>query len=259
MAQPQVVGMIQSRMGSSRLPGKALELVGGLPLAAWVCRRVAAARYVHRAVIATTTAPGEQPMLEALSQYGIEGFGGSTDDIVARLHGAAKHFDADVVVRIWGDCPFVDPGVVDLAVERLLSEGLDYCANFTPTHKTYPAGLELEVYTTECLARIRQQTDDPFFRSFPHEYFRARRDDFATGVVSCDEDHSGYHLTVDYPEDLEMVRAIVARLEAGGVLEDPHSFLHVVRIVEEKPSLMEATRALRRNIEYKQKLKELNL
>ncbi len=258
MTEPRIIGAVQSRMGSSRLPGKALEPVGQLPLAAWVCRRVAAASRVHQAVIATTTDPGERPMLQALEQHGVQGFRGSTDDIVARFHDTAEHFDADVVVRIWGDCPFVDPAVVDRAVARLLDDGLDYCANFEPARKTYPVGLDLEVWRTTTLARIRRQTDDPFFHEFPAEYFRAHPDVFSTGVIRCDEDHSEYHLTVDYPEDLAMVRAIVARIEERAPA-DPMSYRHVVDVLQQEPSLMEATRSLRRNIEYKEKLKEKDL
>ncbi|MCH2132781.1 MAG: NTP transferase domain-containing protein [Phycisphaerales bacterium] len=244
-------------MGSSRLPGKALLEIGGCPLVARICRRVALAETVTESVVVTTEAAGEAPMLQQLDRMGIGAFQGSTDDLVVRFHDAALRFNADVIVRIWGDCPFVDPAVIDMAVRRLRDDGLDYCATFSPTRRTFPGGLDLEVYRVTTLERIRTESDDPFYREFPADYLQANTSSFAVGSVEADADYSKFNLTIDYPEDLELARAIYDRLEHGKDMAAAADFHPIVDLLEQEPVLLALDQGQARNAEYLSKLEEM--
>ncbi len=236
-------------MGSSRLPGKVLADLHGRPMVDRIAERLAAAGRVKRVAIVTTEDPSDDALVRFARTRGIGAYRGSIDDLVARFHDAARHFEADVVVRIWGDCPFIDPAVVDRVLGEALDNELDYATNSIFAHRTYPVGLDLEVYRRRTLSRIRERTDTPFHREFPFEFIREHPEDFSVGVVRCEADYSRYHLTVDYPQDLALARTIYQRLER---LADPFDFRHVVRIIEADPALLEPIARLERNIEYEE-------
>ncbi len=246
---PSVVAMIQARMGSSRLPGKVLADIRGRPMVDWIAERLAAARHVDRVAIVTTEDPSDDALVRFAHERSIAVYRGSVDDLVARFHDAARHFGAEIMVRIWGDCPFIDPAVVDRVLAQALDNDLDYATNSIFARRTYPVGLDLEVYHRRTLSRIRTRTDAAFHREFPFEFIRAHREDFSVGVVRCEEDHSQYHLTVDYPQDLALARTIYERLEG---LAEPFDFHHVVDIIEADPALLEPIARLERNIEYQE-------
>lgn len=250
----RIVGMVQSRMGSSRLPGKALEEIGGVPLVARVCKRVSIGDRIDEAVVVTTKSPTELPMLTRLTQLGIQSFQGSTDDLVVRFHDAAIHFKADIVVRIWGDCPFMDPAVIDLTVNRLTDQQLDYCATFSPARRTFPGGMDLEVYRTDTLGRIRAESEDPFYREFPADYLHANSGEFRIGSVNADVDYSKFNLTVDYMEDLQLARTIHDRLEQPLVSDKVIDFRSVIQLVDQDPELLALDQGRSRNAEYLAKL-----
>lgn len=242
--------MVQSRMGSTRLPGKALKEIGGLPLVARICRRVELSELVNDVILVTTRDQAEQPMISRLAELGIDSFQGSTDDIVTRFHDAAIKFGADVVVRVWGDCPFVDPAVIDLAVDRLVAEKLDYCASFSPLLRSFPGGLDLEVYRMETLGRIRAESEDPFFREFPADYLQANESQFSIGYVEAESDYSRFNLSVDYPDDLKLARTLHTLLEQATAQGASTDFRSVVRLLENDPVLFALDQGQCRNAEY---------
>jgi spore coat polysaccharide biosynthesis protein SpsF len=124
-----IVGAIQARMGSTRLPGKVLAPILGRPMAWRIFERARHSKHLDQVVIATTTEPSDDELVRFAEQNNIGCYRGRVDDIVERLCSTAQRFQADVLVRIWGDCPFVDPEVIDQALEKLLAENLDYVSN----------------------------------------------------------------------------------------------------------------------------------
>src|SRR5262245_38742804 len=125
----RIVGLVQARMGSSRIPGKVLEPIGGVPMVQRIVERVAAARHIANVAIATSTAETDDRLVEFARHHGIPCFRGPVDDIITRLHGATAGLGGDAVVRVWGDCPFVDPGVLDDGVDLLVDGGYDFVTN----------------------------------------------------------------------------------------------------------------------------------
>ena len=249
----RVLVAIQARMGSTRLPAKVVAPILGKPMVWRIVERVGQSRTVDRVVLATTTESADDALVGLAEEWSIGCYRGSVDDLVERLLGAAEHFGADVLVRIWGDCPFADPEVIDRAVETLLSNDLDYVSNTVPGQRTYPGGLDVEVYRRSTLEAIRDSTEDGFYREFPLEYVTGHSDRFRWSVIRHEEDLSYVQLTVDYPEDLEVARLVYSALYRS---DGPFSFREAVAIVQQDPGLGGASSRLPRNVEYLQKRRE---
>lgn len=225
----RVVALVQARLASTRLPQKVLADLCGRPMVMHCVERARLAARVDEVIIATTIEASDDALESYCQATDLGVFRGSVDDIVGRLLGAARDQSADAIVRIWADCPMVDPGVIDEAVASVVDGGADYATNSTLAGRTYPIGLDIEVYRTSLLERIDASTDHPFLREMPFEFVREHADSLQLAFVRHREDLSTLHLTVDYPEDLERFRAMLSELEGSPGLpgfEDAVAWLH---------------------------------
>ena len=214
----RTVAAIQARLGSTRLPDKVLADLGGQPMVIQIARRLAASEAVDQVVIATTTDPSDAPLAAEAERRGLGVHRGAVDDLVERLYGAAQSQGADVLVRVWGDCPCVDPEVVTRAVRHLIDGEHDFVSTMRPPGRTLPLGLDIEVYRTSLLGAILEGSADPFHREFPVEYVNAHVPPERVGGVRHHEDVSELEITVDYPEDLAFARAVFAALDQEDVV-----------------------------------------
>src|SRR6266446_1117928 len=194
----KIVAVIQVRMGSTRLPGKVLADVLGQPMLSHIIDRLRFAKRVDQVVLATSTADTDAPIRAFADERAIPCFAGSELDVVDRLYGAACQFGADAIVRITGDCPLADPKIVDEVVETYLSDAkaLDYVSNVLP--RSYPDGLDTEVYPTKTLGRLCEEIADfPARESFPI-YLWNNKQKFRIANVAFATDLSALRWTVDY-------------------------------------------------------------
>lgn len=245
-----VVAAIQARLGSTRLPGKVLLPILGEPMIGRIIERVRTARRVAEVVITTSDQASDDRLAQYANAQGIPCSRGPLDDLVERLWRAAALTQADVLVRVWGDCPCVDPEIIDRAVARLSAEDLDFCHTSTLTERTCPYGLDIEVYHRRLLDELRIATTDPFFREFPAEYVQKHHERLRTALICCDQPLSHLYVTVDYPEDLEAVRQIYARIYDS---DKPFGYRDLARLLAAEPALGVGLGQLSRNIEYHQK------
>ena len=147
--EPKIVAIVQARMGSSRLPGKVLRKVNNHALIHILLKRLSNSKVLDQIVVATTKELEDTKLVEFLSGYNVDIYRGSTNDVLDRYYNAALKFDAEVVIRITGDCPLVDPGLVDSIISKFFSKKVDYMSNtLTPT---FPDGLDVEVFTFSAL------------------------------------------------------------------------------------------------------------
>lgn len=226
----RVVAIVQARMGSSRLPGKVLELLAGESMLARVVARLRAATTIDDVVIATTTAPGDDAVVREAERVEAGVFRGSETDVLARYAGAATAARADVVVRVTSDCPLLDPTVVDRVV-TMLGTGADYASN---THtRSYPRGLDVEALHADVLARIHRMARSPSAREHVTAYVIERSSWFAVRQVHADRDDSDLRWTVDTEEDLALVRALYARCELATVIRPYQAVVALVRSAPE--------------------------
>jgi spore coat polysaccharide biosynthesis protein SpsF len=229
----RVVCTIEARMTSSRLPGKVLMPAAGKPLLEHMIERLRRAERLDAIVVATTDHPSSDPIVELAERLGVGWHRGSEDDVLARVLGAARDHDADVIVETSGDCPLIDPRLVDLVVERFLAGGVDYCSN--NLERTYPRGMDAQAFRTDVLAEVDRLTDDPADREHVSLYIYEHPERYRLSTVRSGRPELGaIRLTVDTPEDLALVRAIFDELYP----RDPEFGLDaILALLAERPEL----------------------
>ena len=204
-----IVAIIQARMGSTRLPGKVLADIGGEPMLARIVSRVKQARTVQKIVVATSDATSDDRVAEVCERKNIAVFRGSEKNVLDRFYRAAKDHQADVVVRITGDCPLIDPEVIDRVIAAYLRGECDYASNTMVC--TYPDGLDTEVFSIAALETAWHDARRAADREHVTPFLRTSRR-FRLRNVESELGRSTRHLrwTVDEPCDLEFVRAVYA-------------------------------------------------
>lgn len=213
MNKEHVVAIVQARMTSTRLPGKVLADVGGMPLLQRVIERLQASKLLDEIVIATTTNRQDDPVDALGRQQGVAVFRGDELDVLGRVLQASERAKADVIVRITADCPVIDPGIVDDCIRLRTERGVDYASNVNV--RTFPDGLDTEVIRIEALRKAAQEASDPILREHVTPYIRGARPDLPSGDFSRADltfcaDLSHIRWTVDRQDDLDRVREIYA-------------------------------------------------
>jgi spore coat polysaccharide biosynthesis protein SpsF len=228
-------------MGSSRLPGKVLLDLAGEPMLARVVNRVQRAQTLDEVVIATTTEPADDALAALCATRGWPCFRGSQNDVLDRYYGAAREHSAEVVVRITSDCPLIDPDVIDRVVGEFVSRWPDvqYAANDEP-RRTYPRGLDTEVFHFLSLERAWREDKNPAWREHVTPYLYRRPDLFATHNVVHEMDYSGHRWVVDVPEDAVLIRCIYNHFG-----HDLFSWLEVVELLKRHPEWQETNHAVK--------------
>jgi spore coat polysaccharide biosynthesis protein SpsF len=223
--------VIQARMGSTRLPGKVLADLGGLPVIRFLLRRLEPLTHglVDHLVVATSVASGDNAIVDAANAEGVPVVRGSEADVLGRFGAALDEFPADVVIRLTADCPLADPEIVVAAIERAEATDADYTSNTLV--RTFPDGLDVEVVRAGALRAAIAEADDVAEREHvtPFVYRRPGRfrlEPLFSGRLLGDE-----RWTLDTADDLERIRAIVA------ALPDPIGarWLDVLAVAERRP------------------------
>ena len=230
----KVVGVIQARMGSSRLPGKTLMDVAGKPMLQHVVERLSRAARIDEVVVATSTHAQDQVILDFAEGMGVRAVAGSEGDVLARYVMAAVESSADLVVRVTADCPLVDPVLSDLVIERYIQEHADYAANCI--RQTYPRGVETEVFSAAKLAAIDRLTSKKYEREHVTPYFYEHPESFNLVFLEAQGElhRPDLRLCVDTPEDMTLIRTLFERLGADS---NAFSMLDVVRLMTREPEL----------------------
>src|SRR5437870_7525191 len=126
MKKPRTVAIVQARMGSTRLFGKVMMNFAGRPLIAYLVDRISKARTLDGVLVATTTNPRDNVIIEECERRGIPNFRGTESDVLGRYVSAARACEADIIVRVTADNPFTDPDSIDRVVDRIALEGAEY-------------------------------------------------------------------------------------------------------------------------------------
>jgi len=204
--------VIQARMGSTRLPGKVLADLAGVPVLTFLVRRLRPLTdgVVDHLVVATSVGPDDDAIADAVRAEGVPVVRGSEADVLGRFGAALDEFPADLVVRITADCPLSDPGIVAAAIDGAETTGADYTSNTLV--RTFPDGLDVEVVRATALRAAVDESDDPAEREHvtPFVYRRPGRfrlESLTSGQLLGDE-----RWTLDTADDLERVRDIVSGL-----------------------------------------------
>ena len=218
-------------MGSTRLPGKVLMDIGGRTTLARVVRRLSRATLINELIVATSGLPADDAIVRECERLDIRCFRGSEADVLDRYYWAAKNSGADAVVRITSDCPLIDPQLVDETIQVFAAEEADYASNVIP--RTYPRGLDTEVFTTEALAWAWLEAREPHQREHVTPYLYEHPEIFKMASATADADYGHHRWTLDTPEDLDLIRATYSRFDN----RDDFSWQEVLVLMEREPEL----------------------
>jgi len=233
MAKMNIVAIIQARMGSTRLPGKVLMDINGKPLLWHIVNRVSASKYVSKIVLATSTDKKDDKIEDFAKEYRINIFRGSEDDCLDRYYQTAKKYNADVIVRITGDCPLICPDIIDKVILEYLNDSYDYVTN--TILYTYPDGCDVEVFSFKALEKAWKESKDHVEREHVTVYIKNSgkfkiKNVYNENPVNPEE----YKWSVDRIEDLEFVREVYKYLYQNGKI---FSHKEIMNLLKQHPEI----------------------
>ena len=200
-----ILAIIQARMGSTRLPGKALKKVKDISLIEILFKRLEKSQLIDKAILATSINQENNILASVVEKLGVDVYRGSENDVLERYYKAAKKYKPDTIVRITGDCPIIDPILVDSVISLYNSSNVDYVSNIKPP--TFPDGLDTEVFSYSALEKAHNEAHKPSDREHVTPYIR-KKFLFKKKNLSNDENLSLERWTVDEPEDFSVVQNI---------------------------------------------------
>jgi len=194
-------------MSSTRLPGKILREVKGRPILWYLLERLKKSKEVDKIVVATSVESADHATLDFCKDYGVECYRGSQDDVLKRYIDCMSHYsEYETIVRITGDCPLLDPLVVDRVITHFRSEDVDYASNIEK--ETYPDGIDVEVFKRGALIKSEKRARLGSERE--HVTLGIRNDPrFKRANVENEKDMSRFRLTVDNPEDFKVMSFLI--------------------------------------------------
>jgi len=215
--EPQILTLIQARVGSSRLPGKVLRPLGGKPVLARMLERVRRAKLTGQIVVVTTTDAEDDRIVHLCESEGFEWFRGHPTDLLDRHYQAWRQYGGDAVVKIPSDCPLIDPKAIDRVIGHFLKNPeLDFVSNLHPA--TYPDGNDVEVMKATALATAFKEAKQPHEREHTTAFLWDNPERFKTANVEWElkvNMAKTHRWVLDYPEDMAAISALFDALYRG--------------------------------------------
>ncbi len=208
----KIIAMVQARMGSTRLPGKVLKLLNGQPVLQQIIRRLQKVANLSEIIIVTSNLAQDDPIEMLCQQMGIGCYRGSESNVFARYLDAINQYQAELIIRITGDCPLVSPEIIEEMISEYRPE-IDYLSNCHPI-RTVPVGLDVEIFSAKSFRQIASQITEqydlehvtPFYYRHP-ENFNLATHTFKQLKLDIEQ-----RLTLDTAADLEVISEIYQRM-----------------------------------------------
>jgi len=225
--------IIQTRMGSTRLPGKVMKIIDSEnTVLDYVISQLRNCKTLDKIIIATTTLAEDDIIFEYAEKNGIECFRGSSDDVLDRHYQCAKKFSCTDVVRIPSDKPLIDPTIVDDVVNEYKQKSCDYISNFLT--ETFPNGSEVEIFSFNTLEKAWNNAEKPSEREHVVPYIINHPEQFQLENFTNSENFSSLRYVVDRKEDLELVKKLVTKINHRPIL-----MKDIIQIYRNEPALFE--------------------
>ena len=209
----KTVAIIQARMGSTRFPNKVMRAICGIPMIGLLLERLKNSKFVDQIVLATSEDSRDDPLAKYVCELGYSVHRGSENDVLDRYYHAAKKAEADSVVRITGDCPLIDPKIIDEVIDYHISENSDFTSNAAPNQRLIPDGLDAEVIKFKILEKIWKKELSKEQKEHVTLYFYENLKEFHfKSYAHKGKDLSSHRWTVDYLEDFNFVEKIYSKL-----------------------------------------------
>jgi spore coat polysaccharide biosynthesis protein SpsF len=235
MKSKKTAAIIQARMGSTRLPGKVMKDLKGKSVLWHVIERVKQAKNIDQIIIATTTHKRDKIIFDKAKKWGVKAYQGSEEDVLARYYGAANKYEVNTVIRITSDCPLIDPQVIDEIVEYYHNNDYTLVTNAGDdlNKRTYPRGLDTEVFSFDVLEKAYNKAEKKYQREHVTPYIYENYNDIL--YYKNNEDLSNYRITLDTKEDFELIKVLYDKLYQG-----KHDFYlkDIIEVFKKNPELI---------------------
>jgi glutamate-1-semialdehyde 2,1-aminomutase len=236
----KVLAIVQARMGSTRLPGKVLKEINGEKLIEILFNRLSLSSKIDKIILATSENLENECLAETVQKMGYDVFRGSEIDVLDRYFHAAKRFGADTIVRISGDCPIIDPQLVDEVIRLYQENQLDYASNTDPP--TFPDGLDTEVFSFSALEKAYGRAESSYDREHVTPFIRKNKEfkkkNYLNGTDLSDE-----RWTVDEADDLKVIQKIINHFSPNLYF----TWKDVLELKKNKPNYFKANQNIKRN------------
>jgi len=216
--KPRIAATIEARMTSSRLPGKVLMECRGKTMLAHMVERVMRAHSLDDIIIATTTNKADDVIIEEAKRLGVKYYRGSEDNVMSRVLEAAQYHAVDIIVELTGDCPLLDPALIDLAVEAYFSSGVDYLSNLSDEDlengRGHPLGFAVQLFSTAVLSDAYGRTDDPLDLEHVSRPLYQTPDRYTVKYLPAPLAQRGPNMsvTLDTAQDFQVICAVLEAL-----------------------------------------------
>jgi len=245
----KIGAIVQVRTGSTRLPGKVMLNIEGKPMLWHVINRVKASKKLEDIILAIPDTKENDILEEFAKENGINFFRGSESDVLERYYEAAKKFNINLVVRITSDCPMIDPQIIDSVIQEHLTTGAEYSSNVNVNNskRTFPRGLDVEVFNFEVLKKLCQTAKEGQDREHVTLYIRQHPEFFHIANYEYEKDLSWMRWTVDTKEDLEFAREIYKNMYKK---EKIFLMKEILNFLEKNPGILEINKDIEQKKHY---------
>ena len=242
--------IIQARMGSTRLPGKVMKKVfKDIPSLQHTIEQLKFSKNIDKIVIATSDLQEDDVIEKFVEEQNLECFRGSAENVLDRYYQCAKLFGFTGIVRITADCPLIDPYITDKVIQVFNDDELDYVPNVFP--RTFPDGLETEVIAFNALEIAWKNAILPSEKEHVTPYFKNNKELFKIKNVENNTDLSHLRWTLDYQEDLELIREVIKKIQKRPIeMED------ILELFSKEPDLPKMNSGHAPNEGYQRSLEE---
>jgi spore coat polysaccharide biosynthesis protein SpsF len=230
-----IATIIQARMASTRLPGKVLMDINGKPMLLRVIERIKHSKLNQKIIIATSINKEDDEIYDFARSEHIDVFRGSQSDVLHRYYKAAENFNVDVIVRVTADCPLIDPYVMDLVIQGFLDNNKTIVTNagIDLDKRTYPRGLDVEVFSFDALLLANKKADQKYQREHVTPYLY--QDINGVSIIMNNVNLSNHRWTVDTPEDMEFIRKVYSGFDSK---LDNLDYKNIILYLENNPNLL---------------------
>ena len=229
-----IIGLIQARMQSKRLPGKVMLEILGKPMLWHIYNRLTKCKFLDQVVVSTGEYDKNTDICEFAYHNNIPIYIGNETDLIDRLYKTAMKFDASAITRITADCPLVDPIIVDRLAREFIDTRGKYDIITNCKIRTFPHGLDVEIYSVNILEKMWKEIREPELREWFPFYINKNPHFFRIKNIANDVDLSNLRWTVDYPEDFEFVKQVYKNLYKEG---NTFSMQDVLDLLSKQPHL----------------------
>ena len=231
--------IIQARMGSTRLPGKIMKELAGKPMLWHVVERAGSAAELDKIIVATTANREDDAVEKFCRENNFLFFRGPDEDVLARYYLAAKEYKVSTIARITADCPLIAPEIIDECVQNFAAGRCDYISNINPGERTFPRGLDVEVFSFDALEKAFREAVEPYEREHVTPYiWQNKKNEFKIGsMITATPSYARpqYRLTVAFPEDFELMEKIYGEFyKPGKIIDIPD----VLRFLDARPEIV---------------------